>query len=149
VVSLLNHARWAQQVSGGKLTLFAVLPEGGDDVIAIVTERLRTHLLPLVDESGADIQVLAGEPFVEIIRRVLRAGHDLVMVSARRHGSHAGSGWCRGDGCLYQGASGADRSTDHQPRKSRSRLRPGLRSQCGAGIEGECGGEQFIRLWRP
>jgi universal stress protein E len=46
---------------------------------------LREQLLPLLAESGASLEVTAGLPFREIIRRVLREGHDLVMLAARRH----------------------------------------------------------------
>ena len=86
VVSLMNHARWGQKISGARLTLMAVIDEhSGPDVIASVTEMVREQLLPLVAESGADIEVVAGLPFREIIRRVLRHGHDLVMLAARKH----------------------------------------------------------------
>ena len=66
------------------------LPRGEGDVIrqaiiAGITERLAAMAAP-VRERGieVDVRIVFGEPFIEIIRRVLRAQHDLVVKVAHR-----------------------------------------------------------------
>lgn len=80
-----NDARLAAIVC-----LDEALPRGEGDVIrqAIVagmTERLAAMAAP-VRERGieVEIRIVFGEPFIEIIRRVLRARHDLVVKVAHR-----------------------------------------------------------------
>lgn len=66
------------------------LPRGEGDVIrqAIVagmTERLAALASPIRDRGlEVDVRIVFGEPFIEIIRRVLRARHDLVVKLAHR-----------------------------------------------------------------
>jgi nucleotide-binding universal stress UspA family protein len=66
------------------------LPRGEGDVIrqAIVagmTERLAAIAAPVRDRGmEVDIRIVFGEPFIEIIRRVLRGQHDLVVKVAHR-----------------------------------------------------------------
>ncbi len=80
-----NDARLAAIVC-----LDELLPRGEGDVIrqAIVagmTDRLAAIAAP-VREQGieVDIRIVFGEPFIEIIRRVLRAQHDLVVKVGHR-----------------------------------------------------------------
>src|SRR5512134_4093640 len=80
-----NGARLAAMVC-----LDSSLPRGEGDVIrqaiiAGMTERLAAMAEP-VRELGTevDIRIVFGEPFIEIIRRVLRGQHDLVVKEAHR-----------------------------------------------------------------
>lgn len=66
------------------------LPRGESDVIrqaiiAGMTDRLATIAAP-VRERGVevDIRIAFGEPFIEIIRRVMRGRHDLLVKVANR-----------------------------------------------------------------
>ncbi len=72
-----NHAR---------LTFVDTLPERYTTE-AEVKERLKrlTRLVPAIKAEGVpdvDVKVLVGQPFIEVIRQVIRADHDLVIASA-------------------------------------------------------------------
>ncbi len=90
----LERAAELARENGARLAaivcLDEALPRGEGDVIrqAIVagmTERLAAMAAP-VRERGieVEIRIVFGEPFIEIIRRVLRARHDLVVKVAHR-----------------------------------------------------------------
>ena len=93
-----NEARLAAIVC-----LDELLPRGEGDVIrqAIVagmTERLAALAAP-VRERGieVEIRIVFGEPFIEIIRRVLRAQHDLVVKVAHTADLDRGFGFASTD----------------------------------------------------
>ncbi len=93
-----NEARLAAIVC-----LDDALPRGEGDVIrqAIVagmTERLAALAAP-VRERGieVEIRIVFGEPFLEIIRRVLRAQHDLVVKVAHTAEFDSGFGFASTD----------------------------------------------------
>ena len=55
-----------------------------DDLIALRREDIAVNLKSLGTEMGrVDIKVLVGNPPIEIIREVLRGGHDLVVKTAQ------------------------------------------------------------------
>ena len=85
--------------NGAKVTVFSVVEELSDlkraisdvNVINAMTERIfetqRKQMEFVADSLRAsdvevEFSVVSGTPFLEIIRRVIRAGHDLVAMSA-------------------------------------------------------------------
>jgi nucleotide-binding universal stress UspA family protein len=93
-----NEARLAAIVC-----LDEALPRGEGDVIrqavvAGMTERLAALAAP-VRERGieVEIRIVFGEPFLEIIRRVLRAQHDLVVKVAHTAEFDRGFGFASTD----------------------------------------------------
>ena len=72
-----NHAR---------LTLVDVLPERYTTAAGLAERRKRlSRLIPAIAAEGVEevsVDVLLGTPFLEIVRHVLSAGHDLVIASA-------------------------------------------------------------------
>lgn len=84
--SALAHAAWVAEHSGGKVTVMTVLPEGAEDDLVeqareILADKAKSHL----GREPAGVVVDVGTPFLQITRAVLRSGHDLVVVAARRH----------------------------------------------------------------
>ncbi len=72
--------------NGAKLTIVDVLPEN-QRTASLLAEREKRlqRLVPAIDGSqmdGIETQVLCGTPFLEIVRAILRSGHDLVIASA-------------------------------------------------------------------
>jgi hypothetical protein len=72
--------------NNARLTLATVLREkqlsaGIADEAVKRLQRIVTSL-PGLSKEQTDTAVLIGTPFVEIFRRVIRAGHDLVITSA-------------------------------------------------------------------
>ncbi|MEJ2649826.1 MAG: universal stress protein, partial [Sedimentisphaerales bacterium] len=62
------------------------MPEGGpisNELQAAIKREHEERLMPLInpyrEQIDIDFKVLTGEPFLEIIRQVLRCGHDLVI----------------------------------------------------------------------
>ncbi|MCZ7543180.1 MAG: universal stress protein [Anaerolineae bacterium] len=59
-----------------------------ENLIAARTEQLARMAAPLKDEGlQISVRVLSGTPFLEIIREVLRADHDLVMITPYEKGA--------------------------------------------------------------
>jgi nucleotide-binding universal stress UspA family protein len=85
VRTALDEAAWLVKSGGASLTLFSVV-EASD------TPEVREAARKLIERSThealagtkARVDVACGTPFVEIIRRVLEHGHDLVIVASRR-----------------------------------------------------------------
>lgn len=90
-VALDRAARLAME-NGARLSAIACLddtvPRGEGDVIrqaiiAGLSERLAAMAQPLRERDlKIDSRIVFGEPFIEIIRRVLRGRHDLVVKAA-------------------------------------------------------------------
>ncbi len=70
------------------LTVIDVLPETFLTVGDLMTAERRNDLEKLAEKFAADvavdIDVLQGTPFLEIIRKVLKDGHDLVLKTAQQ-----------------------------------------------------------------
>ena len=69
-----------------KFTAGINMPEGGpisDELQTAMQRDHEEHLKPLIESyrklMNIDFKILTGEPFLEIIRQVLRCGHDLVI----------------------------------------------------------------------
>lgn len=99
----LARASTLARRNGARLTLLDVieewpqevfapsLPQSLDELELLMIEerrrRLEELLAPLRDEGiETAAKVLCGKPFLEIIRQVLRDGHDLVMATATGRG---------------------------------------------------------------
>uniref|UniRef100_UPI0035930DA5 universal stress protein n=1 Tax=Thiocapsa sp. TaxID=2024551 RepID=UPI0035930DA5 len=99
----LDRAVQLARTTGASLTLLSVVKDAaeipdeaqaglsGHDLTAlVVAHRLRTltELTRAPTRQGIDIRigVKTGTPFIEIIREVVRNGHDLVMMSAEGRG---------------------------------------------------------------
>ena len=71
------------RANGAKLTLIDVVPDKFATPLGVKEREKRLRrLLPAVHAEGvadARVHVTAGTPFLEIIREVLREGHDLVV----------------------------------------------------------------------
>ncbi len=90
-VKLANH-------NAARLTVFYPVEQYSDygsgleylpDIIRFLKEKLETMVEP-ARKKGVTTEVLVryGRPFVEIIKQVREAGHDLVMKTARGHKLH-------------------------------------------------------------
>jgi len=89
VASLLEGAQRLHDLAEGKLTVMTVIPEGSeldDQVEQAGRERLERQVTARLGRP-ATVIVARGTPFLEIVREVMRSGHDLVGVAARREGS--------------------------------------------------------------
>ena len=76
-----------------QITLITVIPEGqphAEAVESAARQSLIERFVPLMDAGEVQVLVKAGLPFIEVIREVLRGGHELVVVSARRSGEAGG-----------------------------------------------------------
>ncbi len=83
--SALAHAAWVAQQSGGKVSVMTVLPDPVDEALIeqareILTDKARAAL----GSDPVQVSVAVGTPFLEITRAVMRNGHDLVVVAARK-----------------------------------------------------------------
>lgn len=66
------------------------------DLVALALEEMLAQIEPLVEperQKGLEIETraLCGTPFLEVIRAVLRDGHDLVMTTAGEQGASGGA----------------------------------------------------------
>ncbi|GJM21542.1 MAG: hypothetical protein DHS20C15_14570 [Planctomycetota bacterium] len=91
IEAALDQARWIAEASGATLCLMSVVQDAEAAVLELLEHRLRS----LADArlAGLDVTVhaSAGKPFVDIVRKVTRDGHDLVVVGPRAaHRRHAG-----------------------------------------------------------
>jgi len=83
---VLSRSVVLARANDARLTIIEVLPVKYTTKAA-VTERkkLLNRLVPTIELEGVTdiaVKVCVGEPFLEIIRQVLRTKHDLVMASA-------------------------------------------------------------------
>jgi nucleotide-binding universal stress UspA family protein len=64
-----------------------------DDLLARLREHATAQLQALLKQAGADTEVAIdirfGIPFIEIVRHVLRNGHDLVIKAVGKGGAHS------------------------------------------------------------
>ena len=83
--SAIAEANWVREQSGGQVTVMTVLrgAETEPDLLDLAQVRLQSAVVPRVD-GEVTVVVLAGNPFVEVIRHVVRNGTDLVVVGARK-----------------------------------------------------------------
>lgn len=100
----VEQAIWLAGLSSAKLTFFYVLDvserariliEQDEDLSSNVLGHAQSVLAKLVERAEqngvtAESDVEFGESWVQIIRRVLRCGHDLVLAGTRHH-SHLAS----------------------------------------------------------
>jgi len=84
VLSCIAETNWVREQSGASVTLMAVVDEDLVDTEALdlARHRLEEVVVPLLD-GETEVVVARGTAHVEIIRQVLRAGHDLVVVGPR------------------------------------------------------------------
>jgi len=71
----------------GQLTVMTVLAEGSSEAPAVeeaARKSLADHFVPRLEGGDIEVVVTVGVPFLEVIRHVLREGHDLVAVAAKR-----------------------------------------------------------------
>jgi len=91
----LTRATKLADNNAARLTVLWPLEEGTDDgigleytpdIVRAISEKLEKAVEP-ARKQGIYVQtkVRVGRPFVEVIRQVLEAGHDLVMKTARGH----------------------------------------------------------------
>ena len=76
-----------QRMPGDVMALLGPLPRGERDVQDRYIAERQAHLERLAismrrDGATVDVRVLRGTPFLEVIRAVLRDGHDLVVMTA-------------------------------------------------------------------
>lgn len=84
LLSMLQGVNRLLDESGGEVSLIAVLPEGtAPDDVAAAEARIRDHVVPALRGTVAGVTVAQGRPFYEIVRKVVRDGHDLVTLTAR------------------------------------------------------------------
>lgn len=82
LVSLLLGASRICGESDGRITVITVVSD--DDRVAVAARRrIERHVLPRLEFPDVRLLVTHGEPFLEIVREVLRGGHDLLAVAAR------------------------------------------------------------------
>lgn len=87
VQACLSEVNWIREQSGASVTLMTVV-EGDDvdsEILDLARHRLEEIVLPHL-KGDVEVAVSHGTAHVEIIRKVLRDGHDLVVLSARRAG---------------------------------------------------------------
>jgi universal stress protein E len=105
--AVIQRAARLSKQAGAKLTALRVLqrllpdahlegvgvPRKDVERIATATahEDLRRALRPIEKQSAAQVKVIWGTPFLEVIREVLRHRFDLVTVNAHRVGTLQGS----------------------------------------------------------
>jgi nucleotide-binding universal stress UspA family protein len=77
----VETAVWVARGGGGRLTFFSALPSAPHGA-----EAARQLLADLACDAGAEAVVVPGKGWLEIVRRVLREHHDLVVVGARDEG---------------------------------------------------------------
>ena len=88
-----NHASLKVMVVAEKISVGMGMPEGGPISEQLQNELLRDNQLflenaiePFRDRVDIETRVLVGTPFLEVIREVLRCGHDLVVKTAEDPG---------------------------------------------------------------
>lgn len=83
---VFGHAVSLAKANNSRLTVVDTLPERYTTKTEITERRKRlTRLLPAIKAEGVQdvsVEVFVGQPFLQIIRQVLRAEHDLVIASA-------------------------------------------------------------------
>ncbi len=86
----VNLAVRLAEASGAELTFFLVTEACCEEEQAIVEAEAKKLLAALADEAArrgvtVQTQVATGRPWMEIIKEVLRDGHQMVMVGSRQH----------------------------------------------------------------
>jgi nucleotide-binding universal stress UspA family protein len=80
------HAVELANANNARLTLIDALPERYTTPAEVAERRKRlTRLVPAIKAEGVgdvSVDVFVGQPFLQIIRQVIRAEHDLVIASA-------------------------------------------------------------------
>jgi universal stress protein E len=99
----VQHALWVARASGAQLTFFAALNETGQgwhwftprhreqavQAVHAAAQRVLGDLVRRGQEQGvrSDFVLAPGKAWLEIIRQVLRGGHDLVLVADHAPGT--------------------------------------------------------------
>lgn len=87
---VLSHAATLAQANNAKLTLIDISPEKYSSRAQLLERKKRLdRLVPTLgirEIANIDVVTLAGTPFLEIIRQVIRARHDLVIAGTESDG---------------------------------------------------------------
>lgn len=95
VEAALDQTRWVAEAHDARVCLMSVLPDGDEPTLELLRSRLAKLGEARLPGVKVDVHVSTGRPFVDIVRKVMADGHDLLIVgpraSHRRHPGLVGS----------------------------------------------------------
>lgn len=86
VLSAIAETNWVAEVSGAKVTVMATVEQDSDpELVDFARFRLEKIVVPRLEAQGdIDVVAVVGDPQQTVVKQVLKAGHDLVVVGARK-----------------------------------------------------------------
>jgi len=91
IEAALDQTKWVASAHGARVCLMSVLLDADEATLALLRDRLRLLADKRLKGLEVDVHVSAGKPFVDIVRKVLADGHDLLVVGPRAsHRHHPG-----------------------------------------------------------